>query len=108
PENRGLPSQIIILGPNWRTDPWGDLEPGEKPDGWTKPVVLVIPEVLEGGSEGASKILGPWLVENVHRNKNFVRFLLPSDGKEPLYADKEVRFLARCSYLCKVAWQKDP
>ena len=108
PENRELPSQVIILGPNWRTDPWGDLEAGEKPDGWTKPVVLVIPEALEGGSEGASKILGPWLVENVHRNKNFVRFLLPSDRKEPLYFDKEVRFLARCSYLCKVAWQKDP
>lgn len=107
PENRELPSQVIILGPNWRIDPWDDLEPGEKPDGWTKPVVLVIPEVLEGGSEGASKILGPWLVENVHRNKNYVRFLLPGDGKEPLYSDKEVRFLARCSYLCKVAWQKD-
>lgn len=110
PENKALPSRVIVLGEKWETDPWGDLDdPQDKPDGWSQPVLLVIPAAIPGGSQGVAQTLGPWLAREVPKKRSFVRFLLVSqDSAKGLYDDDSLTFLARCAYLCGEAWKDDP
>ncbi len=43
----------------------------------------------------------------VLNKRNTVRFLLPAGSSGDLYQDKDLIFLARCSYLTSQAWKKD-
>ena len=55
PETKQPASRVIILGPNWRTDPWSDVGDLDKPSRWDRPVLIVIPEPLD--TNGANCLL---------------------------------------------------
>ncbi len=109
PATKELTVSVIILGPQWRTNPWADIADARlHPANWDRPVAIVLPDAPEihAGSPGA--FLGVWLRDHVQRHRNWVRFILPPAGTQPssgLYADAELRQVSRCSYLTsKRAW----
>jgi hypothetical protein len=105
PEISEPPSKIIVLGPNWRTNPWDEVGDNDKPQYWDRPVLLVIPENIENQGESFHTILGAWLIKHLSKRRNTVRFLL---AKNNLFSDKNLILLSRCCYLCsKKAWGQD-
>lgn len=107
-ETRQPVSRLIILGPDWRQDPWADLEDIDNPLQWDRPALVVIPEPLDVNGANQVKGLGEWLARQVTKNRNMVRFLLPAPGTKSIYSDPDLVFLARCSYLTSIAWKDDP
>lgn len=105
PENQQATSRVIVLGMNWGDDPWSEVAEVDRPDKWNQPVLLVIPEQIEGGSADINACLGAWLVKHVPVCRNTVRFLLLGFGTKGLYNDLDLTYTARCSYLCsREAW----
>jgi hypothetical protein len=105
PENQQATSRVIVLGMNWEDDPWSEVDEADKPDKWNQPVLLVIPEQIEGGNADINAFLGAWLVKHVPVRRNTVRFLLLASGTKGLYNDMDLTNTARCSYLCSSeAW----
>lgn len=108
PETRQSPTRIIVLGPNWSTDPWGDLDEADKPAKWDRPVLVVVPEQLGSGSAAINSSLGKWLATHVPTRRNTVRFLLLSNDTQGIYTDSELIYSSRCSFLCsKDGWGSD-
>lgn len=108
PETSQPPSRVIILGPNWKNDPWDDVDDTDKPAKWDRPVLLVIPNQIEGGQTGLNSTLGAWLAKHVQKRRNTIRFLLPAVGMQGLFADEELMYSARCSFLCsREGWGSD-
>jgi hypothetical protein len=100
PEDSNPPSKIIVLGSNWRDDPWSEVKEEDQPDRWDRPVLIVIPEYIE--NESLNAVLGKWLTVNLTRRRNTVRFLLPGSS---LFTDRNLILVARFAYLCsKAAW----
>jgi hypothetical protein len=105
PETSEPPSKIIVLGPDWRTNPWEETEETDKPQYWDRPVLLVIPENIENQEDSLHTILGTWLVNHLSKRRNTVRFLLT---RSSLFTDKNLILLSRFCYLCsKEAWGQD-
>lgn len=105
PENQQATSRVIVLGMNWKDDPWSDVDEVDMPGKWNQPVLLVIPEQIKGGSADINAYLGAWLVKHVSDRRNTVRFLLLASGTKGLYNDQDLTYTARCSYLCsREAW----
>jgi hypothetical protein len=105
PQTSEPPSKIIVLGPNWRTNPWDEVEETDIPQYWDRPVLLVIPENIENQEASINTILGTWLINNLSKRRNTVRFLLT---KNSLFTDKNLIYLSRHSYLCsREAWGQD-
>ena len=101
------PSDVIVLGPHWRNEPWADVRESELPSKWTKLVLVVVPEAFSGNSKINAE-LGKWLKDHVSKHRNLVRFLL-QDGTKNIFEDRELLFAARRSYLCsKEAWGSAP
>ena len=101
------PSDVIILGPHWRNDPWIDVEEHQQPAKWQKLVSLVVPGAFNGNAQINAE-MGKWLKERVSKRRNSVRFLI-QDGDKDIFADHEMLFAARCSYLCSnEAWGSSP
>lgn len=108
PETTSPPSRIIILGPNWKDDPWSDVDEADRPAKWDRPVLLVVPDQIEGGTTGIGSILGAWLAKHVQKRRNTIRFLLPAADTLGLFSDDELVFSARCSFLCsREGWGSD-
>lgn len=108
PETTSPPSRVIILGPNWKSDPWIDVAEPDHPTKWERPVLLVVPDQLNGGPNGVHATLGTWLAKHVQKRRNTIRFLLPATDTESLYSDDELIYSARCSFLCsKEGWGSD-
>ena len=107
PEASEPVARIMVLGKKWQEDPWSELEDSDKPSNWDRPALIIIPAKLSSVSSGKIPELGKWLVENVPVKRNTIRFMLSSEG-EGLFDDRELRFLARCSYLTSKAWKDDP
>lgn len=107
PETKQPNSRVIVLGPNWWATPWQEVIDNEKPSWWDRPVLIIIPTTLSTGSDGRIQGLGQWLAQHVPKRRNTVRFLLPFSGTDNLYQDKDLIFLARCSYLTSQAWKND-
>ncbi|MBI4333521.1 MAG: DUF499 domain-containing protein [Chloroflexi bacterium] len=107
PETRQSSSQVIALGPNWRSNPWVDVLDSDKPEKWGSPVLIVIPEPLQTLDGKHVDALGKWLASHVSSRRNTVRFLLPAEGDKGIYCDKELIFNSRCSYLTSIAWHDD-
>ncbi len=100
------PSDVIVLGPNWKTDPWKDVDEKEQPKNWSKLVLMVIPASFADNQQICHD-LGYWLSKHVNKRRNTVRFLL-QNGDKDIFSDKELMFTARCSYLCShEAWGAD-
>ena len=105
PENQSPAAKIIILGPNWRDNPWTEVDDVDQPAKWDRQVLLVIPEKFSADKAAISEILGAWLAKHVTKRRNTVRFLLPAAEAQNLFLDQGLIFSARCSYLCsKSAW----
>lgn len=100
-QRREAPSQIIVLGPQWDTNPWEEVAEQERPSKWTRPVLLVIPAAFRD-NQSRNSTLGKWLATQVPSRRNTVRFLI-QDGEKNIFIDKELLFLSRCSYLCSNA-----
>ncbi len=108
PETRQPPSRVIILGPNWKNDPWSEVDEADQPAKWDRPVLLVIPEQIEGGQTGVNTCLGEWLAKHVQTRRNTVRFLLLAMDSNGLFNDSDLTYSARCSFLCsKNGWGAD-
>ncbi|MCF8075075.1 MAG: ATP-binding protein [Desulfotignum sp.] len=108
PETTSPPSRVIILGAHWKSDPWTDVDEGDHPARWDRPVLLVVPEQIQGGATGMNATLGAWLARHVQKRRNTVRFLLPAPDTKSLFADDELLYLARCSFLCaREGWGSD-
>ncbi len=104
---RELPSQIVVLDPNWIKAPWANITQPEQPGSWTekgKPVLIVLPV----SPKELSATLGPWLVEHVPQNRNMIRFLLPRADRPDLYFDPDLLITARCVLLAREWKQNDP
>ncbi len=106
----GVPaSRVVVLGQNWKTDPWSEVDDPDQPAKWDRPVLLVIPDQLGKSNADISAALGPWLAKHVQKRRNTVRFLILGSGAKSLFSDAELMYSARCSYLCsKEAWGMDP
>jgi hypothetical protein len=108
PETTQPPSRVIILGPHWKNDPWGDVDEADRPTKWDRPVLLVVPDQIEGGPAGVNSTLGAWLAKHVQKRRNTIRFLLPAADTQSLFSDEELVYSARCSFLCsKEGWGTD-
>ncbi len=107
PETRQSSSRVMALGPNWKSDPWADVDDLDKPAKWDRPVLIVIPEPLQISEGKRVDSLGKWLASHVYTKRNTVRFLLPADGEKGIYQDGEILFCSRCSYLTSIAWRGD-
>ncbi|MGI8961537.1 MAG: DUF499 domain-containing protein [Bryobacteraceae bacterium] len=104
---RELPSQIVVLDPNWIKAPWANIAQPEQPGSWTekgKPVLIVLPV----SPKDLSATLGPWLVDHVPQNRNMIRFLLPRADQPDLYVDRDLLITARCVLLAREWKQNDP
>jgi hypothetical protein len=108
PETTSPPSRVIILGPNWKNDPWNDVDEADRPAKWDRPVLLVVPDQIEGGPTGINAVLGAWLAKHVQKRRNTIRFLLPATDTQSLFSDEELVYSARCSFLCsREGWGSD-
>ncbi len=109
PEATEPPSRIIVLGPNWKDDPWSDvIDEADKPSRWDRPVLLVIPEQIGAKSADLNAIFGTWLATHVPKRRNTIRFLLLSVDMPSLFSDAEIIYATRCSFLCsKEGWGSD-
>ncbi len=106
----GVPaSRVVVLGEDWTTDPWSEVDDQDQPAKWDRPVLLVIPDQLGKANSDVSATLGPWLAKHVQKRRNTVRFLILGPDAKSLFSDTELMYSARCSYLCsKEAWGADP
>jgi len=108
PETREAVSRVVVLGPQWMTDPWPFVDENDRPERWSQPVLLVVPNAIDAAGGGAEAQLGKWLAQHVPSKRNTVRFLLPVAGAAGIYEDRDIVFSARCSYLTSQAWRDDP
>ncbi|OGR23289.1 MAG: hypothetical protein A2277_18960, partial [Desulfobacterales bacterium RIFOXYA12_FULL_46_15] len=101
-------SRVIVLGENWKDDPWTTVDEADKPAKWDRPVLVIIPEPLQAGTT-LNMTLGSWLAKHVPKKRNTVRFLLLGVDEQGLYSDTELIYTARCSFLCSPeGWGVDP
>ena len=108
PETRQSISQVIVLGPDWQRDPWTAVDELDRPNNWNQPVLLVVPTPFDAAAGTIDATLGKWLVEHVPAKRNTVRFLIQVVGSKGIYADADLVFAARCSFLTSQAWKDDP
>lgn len=88
--------RVVVLGPNWTADPWAGVEENDRPAQWDDRIpVLVVPEP----PDRVEVRLGTWLKERLQTRRNVVRFLLPRDGSENLFYDRNLLVLARAVLL---------
>lgn len=97
--------RVIVLPQFWKSDPWTKLDESESPQHWDDRIpVLVLPEA-PAKLEAA---LGSWLKDNLQRDRNAVRFLVPDSGIENIFSDRNILVLARCVYLADVWKSQNP
>lgn len=109
PESKSSVARVIVLGPQWITNPSAEaMEEQDRPDKWTQPVLLVLPDPVDQTAGSIDRVLGKWLATQVPSKRNTVRFLFPVSGATGLFDDREVILSARCSYLTSAAWKDDP
>ncbi len=108
PETTQPPTHVIVLGLNWKNDPWGEVDDKDKPSKWDRPVLLVIPDQIGEDNASLNSCLGEWLATHVLKRRNTVRFLLPAKDMQGIYSDEELIYSARCSFLCSPdSWGSD-
>jgi hypothetical protein len=90
--------RVIVLPQYWTSEPWERIEESERPNNWDDRIpVLVLPEP----PDKIESLLGEWLRNNLQAKRNAVRFLLPRDGSENIFADRDLIVLARAVYLAE-------
>jgi hypothetical protein len=88
--------RVVVLGADWTTNPWAGVEEADLPAQWDDRIpLLVLPEP----PDKLEIRLGTWLKERLQARRNAVRFLLPRDGSENLFYDRDLLVLARAVLL---------
>jgi hypothetical protein len=88
--------RVVVLNANWTNDPWAGVDGSEQPAQWDERIpLLVVPEP----PDKVEARLGAWLKEHLQSRRNAVRFLLPRDGSENLFYDKDLIILSRAVVL---------
>ncbi len=90
--------RVIVLPQYWTTNPWEKIEEADRPINWDDRIAII---VLPESPEKVNPILGQWLRDNLQANRNAVRFLLPREGGENIFADRTLVVLARAVYLAE-------
>jgi len=90
--------KVVVLPQQWKTEPWGNIPESDYPQNWDDRIPIVI---LPEPPQKIDAMLGSWLRENLHKNRNAVRFLIPRGGSENTFADRDLVVLARCVYLAE-------
>lgn len=91
-EHGGSGFRVIPLPQDWQGDPWSSLEDADRPANWSADIPVV---VLPNDSQELEAQLGIWLKEQVQKNRNAVRFLIPKPGSDNIYLDRDLILLAR-------------
>lgn len=90
--------RVVVLGASWTADPWAGVEESDLPAQWDDRIpLLVVPEP----PDKVEAQLGTWLKERLQARRNAVRFLLPRDGSENLFHDRDLLVLARAVLLAE-------
>ncbi|MCP4702097.1 MAG: DUF499 domain-containing protein [Gammaproteobacteria bacterium] len=93
--------RVIVLPQYWISEPWGKVEESERPERWDERIpILIIPQT----SRELEARLGEWLRANLQTRRNAVRFLLPRDGSDNLFGDRDLIILARAVFFAE-AWK---
>jgi hypothetical protein len=88
--------RVVVLGASWAADPWDGVDENDRPVRWDERIpLLVVPEPLDK----IDAKLGPWLKDHLQSRRNAVRFLLPRDGSDNLFHDRDLLVLARAVTL---------
>jgi hypothetical protein len=97
-ENVAKAFRVVVLGSNWTAEPWAGVEEGDLPAQWDERIpLLVVPEP----PDKVEPRLGTWLKERLQTRRNAVRFLLPREGGENLFYDRDLLVLARAVLLAE-------
>ena len=94
--------RIVVLGRHWLTTPWDELDESERPERWTDQRIPLV--VLPECPDKLAERLGTWLKEHLQKKRNTVRFLIPHDGANNAYYDRDLTVLARAVCLAE-AWK---
>jgi len=90
--------RVVVLGPDWSADPWAGVDESDLPTQWDERIPLVVvpepPDKLESR-------LGTWLKERLQARRSSVRFLLPRDGSENVFYDRDLVVCARAVLLAE-------
>lgn len=87
---------VVVLAANWIAEPSAGADDADLPANWDERIpLLVLPEPADKAK------LGVWLKERLQSRRNAVRFLLPRDGSENLFYDRDLLILARAVLLAE-------
>ncbi|MFH1999863.1 MAG: DUF499 domain-containing protein [Planctomycetota bacterium] len=90
--------RIIVMPQYWSSEPWQEVDESDRPENWDDRIpILILPEA----PADINSKLGTWLKENLQKDRNAVRFLIPRVGVKNLYGDKELITLSRLVYLAE-------
>ena len=96
PETVSQMFRVVVLRPDWQSDPWSDFEEKDRPKNWDgRLTIMVLPEY----PEKLNNALGAWLKTHMSDNRNTIRFVFPSKGVPSIFNDRDLLVLARSVYL---------
>ena len=88
--------RVIVLAADWTAQPWAGVDENDLPAQWDERIpLLVVPEP----PDKVEAKLGTWLKERLQARRNAVRFLLPREGSENLFFERDLLVLARAVLL---------
>jgi hypothetical protein len=93
PEDVARNFRVVVLPQAWTTSPWTGVDETDQPDRWNDERLPII--VLPDDPDRIDERLGLWLKEHLQRRRNTVRFLLPRNGSQGAYLDRNLIVLAR-------------
>ena len=94
-ENVAKSFRVIALPKSWLTDPWSTLDEGERPENWDDRLpILILPEEPDKLNER----LGQWIKVHLQKRRNTVRFLIPRNGYNNAFLDRDLIILARAEF----------
>ncbi len=91
--------RVVVLGRNWLTNPWEELDESERPERWTDQRIPLV--VLPECPDKVEARMGTWLKDHLQKRRNTVRFLLPHDGANNAYYDRDLIVLSRAVCLAE-------
>ncbi|WP_242272082.1 ATP-binding protein [Bacillus cereus group sp. BfR-BA-01310] len=97
--------RVIVLRKDWQTDPWKEISETEHPSKWDNRIPLIVVPEHVNPLEG---VLGRWLGKHISAKRNTIRFLLPKNGAESIYRNKELLLFARAVLKADEWKQEDP
>ena len=98
PEDVASRFRVIVLPQYWSSDPWEEIDEADQPANWDERIAII---VLPQTPDKIEARLGQWLRDNLQAKRNAVRFLLPRDGSDNLFADRNLVVLARAVQLAE-------